>query len=80
MTADFAKHRGMRRASCIAVVATSFLISQLVGLAVQDIEHLQYAVALVGVSYGGVFGLMPTIIIEWFGIGACFFVRRAELY
>jgi len=68
VTADFVKHRGMRRAWCIAIVATSFLISQLVGLGVQDIEHLQYVVALVGLSYGGVFGLLPTIIIEWFGI------------
>lgn len=70
LTADFAKHRGMRRAWCISIVATAFLISQLVGLGVQDIEHLQYVVALVGLSYGGVFGLLPTITIEWFGIGA----------
>ena len=70
VTADFAKHRGVRRAWCIAIVATSFLVSQLVGLGVQDVEHLQYAVALVGLSYGGVFGLFPTITIEWFGIGA----------
>ena len=51
------------------MVATSFLISQLVGLRVRDIEHLQYAVILVGISYGGVFGLLPTITIEWFGMG-----------
>jgi len=66
--ADFTKHRGMRRAWCIPTVATSFLISQLVGLRVRDIEHLQYAVTLVGISYGGVFGLLPTITIEWFGM------------
>lgn len=69
MTADFGKHRGMRRARCISIVATCFLISQLVGLRVQDVKHLQYAVTLVGVSYGGVFGLLPTITIEWFGMG-----------
>ena len=69
MTADFAKHRGIRRARWIPIVATLFLISQLVGLRVRDIEHLQYAVTLVGISYGGVFGLLPTIIIEWFGMG-----------
>lgn len=67
--ADFANHRGMRRARCLSVVAVSFFISQLVGLRVQDIKHLQYAVLLVGVSYGGVFGLIPTIVIEWFGMG-----------
>lgn len=59
----------MRRARCISIVATCFLISQLVGLGVQDIKHLQYAVILVGVSYGGAFGLLPTITIEWFGMG-----------
>ena len=53
----------------MSIVATSFLVSQLVGLCVQDVEHLQYAVILVGISYGGVFGLLPTIVIEWFGMG-----------
>jgi len=66
--ADFGKHRGMRRARCISLVAASFLISQLVGLCVRNIRHLQYAVALVGISYGGVFSLFPTIVIEWFGM------------
>lgn len=59
----------MRRARCLSAVAVSFLASQLVGLRVQDIEYLKYAVILVGISYGGVFGLLPTIIIEWFGMG-----------
>lgn len=74
VTADFGKHRGVRRAWCISIVATLFLISQLVGLGVRDVEHLQYAVILVGISYGGVFGLLPTIIIEWFGMGTQAFV------
>ena len=59
----------MRRVRCLSIVAASFLISQLAGLRVQDIKSLKYAVALVGISYGGVFGILPTIIIEWFGIG-----------
>ena len=50
-------------------MAVSFLISQLLALLVEDIEHLQFVVVLVGLSYGGVFGLLPTIIIEWFGMG-----------
>jgi hypothetical protein len=69
VTADFVKHRGMRRAQCILGVAMSFLISQLVGLRVQQVEQLQYAVMLVGVSYGAVYGLIPIITLEWFGIG-----------
>ena len=59
----------MRRVRCISIVATSFLISQLVGLCVQEIEQLQYAVFLVGISYGAVFGLTPIIVLEWFGLG-----------
>ena len=69
ITADFVNHRGIRRAWCFSIVATSFLISQLLGLLVEEIEHLQIAVVFVGLSYGGVFGLLPTIIIEWFGMG-----------
>jgi hypothetical protein len=70
VTADFWNHRGTRRAWCLSVVAITFLISQLVGLRVQDIKHLRYAVTLVGISYGGVFGLLPSIVIEWFGMRA----------
>lgn len=69
MTADFAKHKGVRRARFISIVAASFLVSQLVGLYIQNIEHLQYAVLLVGISYGATYGLLPVIAIEWFGMG-----------
>jgi len=68
VAADFAKHRGVRRVQWIAIATASFLVSQLVGLRVQDIEQLQYAVALVGISYGAVFGLTPVIVLEWFGM------------
>ena len=76
VTADFANHKGMRRAQCLSAVTVTFLVSQLVGLRIQNIEHLQYAVILVGISYGGVFGLLPTIIIDWFGMGpySCLFL------
>lgn len=60
----------MRRVRCLSAVAVSFLISQLVALQIQDTKYLQYSALLVGISYGGVFGLMPTIVTEWFGIGA----------
>ena len=70
----------MRRAQFISIVAASFLVSQLVGLRVQDIEHLRYAVFLVGISYGATFALLPIIIIEWFGMGlySSFFLASAE--
>lgn len=68
LTADFVNHRGMRRVWCLSAVAVSFLVSQVVALQIQDIKYLQYSALLVGISYGGVFGLMPTITIEWFGM------------
>ena len=59
----------MRRTLCLSLVATSFFVSQLVGLRVREIEQLQYAVVLVGISYGALWGFIPIIVIEWFGIG-----------
>jgi hypothetical protein len=77
--ADFAKHRGIRRAKLIYIVAVSFLVSQLVGLGVQDIEHLQYPVFLVGISYGAAVGLLAVIVIEWFGTSMCMSSLLLEL-
>lgn len=68
LIADFGNHKGTRRARCLSIVAITFLISQLVGIRVQEIKHLRYAVSLVGISYGGVFALLPSIVIEWFGM------------
>lgn len=61
----------MRLVQSIPTVAAPFLISQLIGLYVQHIEQLQYAVALVGMLYGASFALLPIILIEWFGMGPC---------
>jgi hypothetical protein len=41
----------------------------LVGLLVQDVEQLQYAVIAVGMSCSVVSGLLPIIVIDWFGMG-----------
>ena len=80
VTADIAKQRGMRRAQFISIVAGSFLVSQFAGLCVQAVEHLQYAVFLTGFSYGATYGLLPIIVIEWFGIGlySCFLLPEMQ--
>lgn len=67
-TADFANHRGVRRIQCFSIVAAFFLVSQVVGILAQDNQQLRYAVILVGISYGAVFGLSPIVVLEWFGI------------
>ena len=68
--ADFAKDRmGVRRAYCISLVATLFFISQLVAMSIANVKELWKASLLVGFSYGAMFGLFPTITIDWFGMG-----------
>lgn len=67
--ADFVKNRiGLRRAYCISLVAIFFFTSQLVAMSIVDVKELWKASLLVGFSYGSLFGLFPTIIIDWFGM------------
>ena len=66
---DFVKNRmGLRRAYCISLVAVFFFTSQLVAMSIVDVKVLWKASLLVGFSYGSLFGLFPTIIIDWFGM------------
>ena len=58
----------VRRAYCISLVAVLFFISQLVATSIVDVEELWKASLLVGFSYGSMFGLFPTITIDWFGM------------
>jgi len=68
---DFVKNRiGVRRAYCISLVAMLFFISQLVAMSIVDVRELWKASLLVGFSYGALFGLFPTITIDWFGMCA----------
>ena len=48
-----------------------FVISQLTCYAIDDINDLWKASVLLGLAYGGLFGLPPTIVIDWFGLGEC---------
>lgn len=68
LIADFVKHRGTRRIQCLSAIAVAFLLSHLAGVLVQDNQQLQYAVLFTGLSYGTVFGITPTIVVEWFGL------------
>lgn len=66
---DFAKRQiAVRRAYCISLVAMLFFISQLVAMTIVDVKELWKASLLVGFSYGAMFGLFPTITIDWFGM------------
>jgi len=66
---DFVRNRiGVSRAYCISLVAMLFFISQLVAMSIVDVKELWKASLLVGFSYGALFGLFPTITIDWFGM------------
>ncbi|KZT23204.1 MFS general substrate transporter [Neolentinus lepideus HHB14362 ss-1] len=67
--ADFAKNQlHLPRSYCATVVSTLFLISQLTAISIGDVSELWKASALLGLSYGSMFGLYPTLCIEWFGM------------
>ncbi|KAH9936843.1 MFS general substrate transporter [Epithele typhae] len=67
--ADAVKARlRLPRTFCIVVVATMFIVSQAACLAIDNVADLWKASLLLGLSYGGLFGLFPTLVIEWFGL------------
>ena len=61
----------MPRSYCLVLVAVMFFVSQIVAGSVNDITHLWIASILIGLAYGGVFSLFPTVCIEWFGMRKC---------
>lgn len=72
IAADVTKSRLRRpRSFCLTLVASLFIISQVVLLREDDVHTLWIASALLGLAYGSLFGLLPTICIEWFGMGGC---------
>lgn len=70
IVADIGRTRwGISRPTFLCVVAIGFVLSQAFAARVEDPDALYIASGLVGVVYGGLFGLCPVIIIEWFGLG-----------
>ena len=69
LVSDFTKNKyGMPRSYCLALISVMFFISQVVTGSINDIAHLWIASSLVGLAYGSVFSLSPTICLEWFGM------------
>ncbi|KAG8905762.1 hypothetical protein FRB99_008335 [Tulasnella sp. 403] len=68
-SADFFHNRtGAPRVYLVTMVAVLFLISQLVAMGIEDVKDLWLASTVVGLAYGGTFGLLPVVAIEWFGL------------
>ncbi|KAI0337334.1 MFS general substrate transporter [Trametopsis cervina] len=67
--ADFTKNNlHYPRSFCMALVASTFIISQLTVYNIDNIADLWRGSALLGLAYGGLFGLFPSLVIEWFGL------------
>ncbi|KAI0030402.1 major facilitator superfamily domain-containing protein [Vararia minispora EC-137] len=69
IAADVAKSRfHAPRSYCMTLVACLFVLSQLILITTKDVTRLWIASACLGLAYGGLFGLLPTLCIEWFGL------------
>ena len=61
-SADFVKSRlAGHRSYLLSVVSLLFIISQVVGSQIEDVNHLWRASLLLGLGHGGIFGLLPTV-------------------
>ncbi|KAG9017659.1 hypothetical protein FRB90_000355 [Tulasnella sp. 427] len=69
VSADFVHSRtGAPRVYLVTMISVIFLFSQLIARGVDHVDELWKASLAVGLAYGGTFGLLPVITIEWFGL------------
>ncbi|KAJ6615493.1 MFS general substrate transporter [Mycena sp. CBHHK59/15] len=59
---------GFPRSYSLILVSSLFFCSQLLAGSITEVGDLWKASALVGLSYGTIFGLFPTVCIEFFGL------------
>jgi cyanate permease len=60
--ADILRSRyAIHRSYLISLVSVLLMASQIVGALIEDANHLWIASLLLGLGYGGVFGLLPTV-------------------
>ncbi|KAK0492757.1 major facilitator superfamily domain-containing protein [Armillaria luteobubalina] len=69
LISDFCKHHyGMPRCYNLVLVSFLVLLSQILASQIDDVRHLWQASTLLGLAYGSIFGIYPTLCIEWFGM------------
>lgn len=67
--ADLVKNRlFLPRSYVLCAVALLFVLSQILATRIEAVDGLWFASAALGLAYGGLFGLYPTLVIEWFGL------------
>lgn len=76
---DVAKHRfAIRRIHFMSLVSLLFILSQVVALYTTDVGSLWIVSSLLGIAYGGLFGLAPVITLEWFGLCQFYFLYSSS--
>jgi hypothetical protein len=81
ITADLTKNKlHLPRSYCISIVSSLYIVSQLIAIGVYDVRDLWKASVVWGLAYGGLFGLFPTITIEWFGMCEYNFIISVQAY
>lgn len=69
ISADLVKNRlALPRSYVLCGVALLFVLSQVLTTQIDAVESLWVASATLGLAYGGLFGIYPTLVIEWFGL------------
>ncbi|KIJ58855.1 hypothetical protein HYDPIDRAFT_101889 [Hydnomerulius pinastri MD-312] len=69
LISDFTRNRlHLPRAYCLCIVSSLFIVSQAFAIGITSVQSLWMASALLGLAYGSLFGICPTIVIEWFGL------------
>ncbi|KAL0948954.1 hypothetical protein HGRIS_009059 [Hohenbuehelia grisea] len=69
LISDFAKTRlHVPRSYCLVIVSCTLLASQLYAASVEEVTSLWKASMILGLGYGSVFSMFPSMCIEWFGL------------
>lgn len=69
LVSDFLRnHLHLPRAYSLCIVSSFFIISQALAIGISRVSTLWIATATLGVAYGGLFGALPAIVIDWFGL------------
>ncbi|KAI5985531.1 major facilitator superfamily domain-containing protein [Pisolithus albus] len=69
LISDFTRsHFQLPRAYSLCIVSSLFIISQAFAIGISSVGTLWMATAFLGLAYGSLFGCLPAIAIDWFGL------------
>ncbi|KAF7984876.1 hypothetical protein HWV62_10859 [Athelia sp. TMB] len=68
MLSDYISSHRRPRSYATPLICFLFIVSQLLAMGTTDVTELWKASLALGLAYGGMFGLLPMVCIEWFGL------------